>query len=246
MAVSSPSLAVISRSVASPAERIPGIQLSAATPPITQRHRGHGNNGAISAVRSGSRVRWSPRRQSVYMLEFAGLLAGLPLMPKWVFHRTHIYALPGIFTHGLLDLIRDHRVAFSTIFKRIRWFQRHVGFSYRTAKGEPRRLREQQQGGVAVCRMLPFTDCVLRRRRTAAGRTRRSGIRRCPAQCAARRPGRCRPSRRCAGPASQCERVKKPPRNTFPSKKRDQARQPSKVTYKIKISRKVPLPAQTP
>ena len=44
----------------------------------------------------------------------------------------------------------------------------------------------------------------------------------------------------------QCERVKKPPRNTFPSKKRDQARQPSKVTYKIKISRKVPSHAQTP
>ena len=38
----------------------------------------------------------------------------------------------------------------------------------------------------------------------------------------------------------QRERVKKPPRNTFPSKKRDQARQPGKVTYKIKISRKVP------
>ena len=44
----------------------------------------------------------------------------------------------------------------------------------------------------------------------------------------------------------QCQRVKKPPRNTFPAKKRDHARQPSKVTYKIKISRKAPLPAQTP
>jgi hypothetical protein len=44
----------------------------------------------------------------------------------------------------------------------------------------------------------------------------------------------------------QCERVKKPPRNTFPSKKRDQARQPGKVTYKIKISQKEPPPAQTP
>jgi hypothetical protein len=44
----------------------------------------------------------------------------------------------------------------------------------------------------------------------------------------------------------QCERVKKPPGNTFPSKKRDQARQPSTVTYKIEITRKVPLPAQTP
>jgi hypothetical protein len=44
----------------------------------------------------------------------------------------------------------------------------------------------------------------------------------------------------------QCERVKKPPRNTFPAKKRDQPRQPGKVTYKIKISRKASLPAQTP
>jgi hypothetical protein len=41
----------------------------------------HGSNGAISAVRSGNRVRWSPRRQSVYLLELAGLLAALPLMP---------------------------------------------------------------------------------------------------------------------------------------------------------------------
>lgn len=44
----------------------------------------------------------------------------------------------------------------------------------------------------------------------------------------------------------QRERVKKPPRNSFPAKKRDQPRQPGKVTYKIKIGRKVPLPAQTP
>ena len=44
----------------------------------------------------------------------------------------------------------------------------------------------------------------------------------------------------------QCERARKPPRNTFPAKKRDQARQPSKVTYTIKTSRKTSLPAQTP
>lgn len=36
----------------------------------------------------------------------------------------------------------------------------------------------------------------------------------------------------------QCERVKKPPKNTFPSKKRDQPRPPGKVTYKIKIAKK--------
>jgi hypothetical protein len=39
----------------------------------------------------------------------------------------------------------------------------------------------------------------------------------------------------------QCERVKKPPKNTFPSKKRDQRPIPRKVTYKIKITRKEPL-----
>jgi hypothetical protein len=39
----------------------------------------------------------------------------------------------------------------------------------------------------------------------------------------------------------QCERVKKPPKNTFPSKKRDQRPIPQKVTYKIKITRKKPL-----
>lgn len=41
----------------------------------------------------------------------------------------------------------------------------------------------------------------------------------------------------------QCERVKKPPKNTFPTKKRDTVQPASKATYKIKIVRKVPLPA---
>lgn len=41
----------------------------------------------------------------------------------------------------------------------------------------------------------------------------------------------------------QCERVKKPPKNTYPSKKRDQPRIPGKVAYKIKITRKASLPS---
>jgi hypothetical protein len=48
----------------------------------------------------------------------------------------------------------------------------------------------------------------------------------------------------------QCERVKKPPKNTFPSKKQDQRPIPQNVTYKIKITRKEPLdriwPARIP
>jgi hypothetical protein len=44
----------------------------------------------------------------------------------------------------------------------------------------------------------------------------------------------------------QCERVKKPPKNTFPTKKRDETKPSNKVSYNIKITRKVPLPAQTP
>ena len=45
----------------------------------------------------------------------------------------------------------------------------------------------------------------------------------------------------------RCERVKKPPKNTFPSKKRDQARAPGKVKYKITVvTRKGSLPAETP
>ncbi|MGH3549574.1 MAG: IS4 family transposase, partial [Pseudonocardiaceae bacterium] len=41
----------------------------------------------------------------------------------------------------------------------------------------------------------------------------------------------------------RCERVKKPPKNTFATKKRDQPRPPDKITYKIKVSKKSPLPA---
>ena len=44
----------------------------------------------------------------------------------------------------------------------------------------------------------------------------------------------------------QCERVKKPPKNTFPTKKRDAAQPASKASCKIKIVRKAPLPAQMP
>jgi hypothetical protein len=48
----------------------------------------------------------------------------------------------------------------------------------------------------------------------------------------------------------QCARVKKPPKNTFPSKKRDQKPAPQNVAYKIKITRKPASgclwPAKTP
>jgi hypothetical protein len=44
----------------------------------------------------------------------------------------------------------------------------------------------------------------------------------------------------------QCERVKKPPKNTFLSKKRDEARLPGKIKYKITVTRKGSLPAGTP
>jgi hypothetical protein len=44
----------------------------------------------------------------------------------------------------------------------------------------------------------------------------------------------------------QCQRVKKPPKNTFPSRKRDEARLPGKAKYKIKITCKDQLPAGTP
>jgi Insertion element 4 transposase N-terminal/Transposase DDE domain len=44
----------------------------------------------------------------------------------------------------------------------------------------------------------------------------------------------------------QFERVKKPPKNTFPSKKRDQPRSQGNVSYKIKIRRKKRPPARTP
>lgn len=44
----------------------------------------------------------------------------------------------------------------------------------------------------------------------------------------------------------QCERVKKPPRNTFTVKKRGQTPPGSKATYTITITKKEPLPADTP
>ena len=40
----------------------------------------------------------------------------------------------------------------------------------------------------------------------------------------------------------QCERARKPPKNTFPSRKRDQPRPPDHITYKIRIRRKKPPP----
>ncbi|MGP3961673.1 IS4 family transposase [Nonomuraea sp. 3N208] len=44
----------------------------------------------------------------------------------------------------------------------------------------------------------------------------------------------------------QCDRVKKPPKNTFVTKKRDQMTPSGSVKYKIRISRKALSPAQTP
>ena len=44
----------------------------------------------------------------------------------------------------------------------------------------------------------------------------------------------------------QCQRVKKPPKNTFPARKRGQARPPGNVTFKITVTRKAPSPARTP
>jgi hypothetical protein len=44
----------------------------------------------------------------------------------------------------------------------------------------------------------------------------------------------------------QYERVRKQPKNNFPAMKRGQERSPSRITYKIKISRKAFSPAQTP
>jgi hypothetical protein len=44
----------------------------------------------------------------------------------------------------------------------------------------------------------------------------------------------------------QCERVKKPPKNTFAAKKRDGIHPPGTVRYKIKVTRKASLPAGTP
>jgi hypothetical protein len=42
------------------------------------------------------------------------------------------------------------------------------------------------------------------------------------------------------------ERVRKQPKNNFPAMKQGQQRPPSRVTYKIKVSRKASSPAQTP
>jgi hypothetical protein len=44
----------------------------------------------------------------------------------------------------------------------------------------------------------------------------------------------------------QCERVKKPAKNTFLTKKRDTAQPAAKASYKIRILRKMPPPAQIP
>lgn len=44
----------------------------------------------------------------------------------------------------------------------------------------------------------------------------------------------------------QCERVKKPPRNTFPARKRGETPPASNAGYTIKITKKMPLPACSP
>jgi hypothetical protein len=44
----------------------------------------------------------------------------------------------------------------------------------------------------------------------------------------------------------QCERVKKPPRNTFPARKRGETPPASKASYPIKITKKRPPSADTP
>ena len=44
----------------------------------------------------------------------------------------------------------------------------------------------------------------------------------------------------------QCQRTKKPPKNTFPTTKHGQARPPGNVTYKITVTRKAASPAATP
>jgi hypothetical protein len=44
----------------------------------------------------------------------------------------------------------------------------------------------------------------------------------------------------------QCERVKKPPRNTFPVKKRGQTPPATQATYTIRITKKEPPPAEMP
>jgi hypothetical protein len=44
----------------------------------------------------------------------------------------------------------------------------------------------------------------------------------------------------------QCERARKRPRNTYPTKKNDQPRPPGNVTYHIQVINRTPQPAQTP
>ena len=44
----------------------------------------------------------------------------------------------------------------------------------------------------------------------------------------------------------QCQRVKKPPKNTFPARKHGQARPPGKITYTITVNPQATPPAQTP
>jgi hypothetical protein len=44
----------------------------------------------------------------------------------------------------------------------------------------------------------------------------------------------------------QCQRIKKPPKNTFPAKKRDEACPPGKVKYKITVTQRASPPAGTP
>ena len=42
------------------------------------------------------------------------------------------------------------------------------------------------------------------------------------------------------------ERARKQPKNNFPAIKQGQQRRPSRVTYKIEVTRKARLPGQTP
>ena len=44
----------------------------------------------------------------------------------------------------------------------------------------------------------------------------------------------------------QCERARKRPRNTYPTKENDQPRPPGNVTYRIQVINRTPQPAQTP
>jgi hypothetical protein len=44
----------------------------------------------------------------------------------------------------------------------------------------------------------------------------------------------------------QCQRIKKPPKNTFPARKPGRTRPASKVSYTIKLTPRTPPPASTP